>query len=90
MCLAAMVQVLAKLPPSERASIGSEAILVPDRHGPRLIPARHLVYDNAPWLSSRLQPGTVRFVHPDIAEQVTFAGRGATVSLVTCQFLMAS
>ena len=62
------VKILAALSPEDRSTIKSEAILLPDKSGPTLMPASALVYDDAPWLSSRLR--TLRLVHPDVGDEV--------------------
>ncbi|CAM9928879.1 unnamed protein product, partial [Sphacelaria rigidula] len=68
-----MVRVLSKLSPAERARIDSEIILVPEKNGPLLLPATDLVYDDAPWLTSRLRQVNLRLVHPDVGDEVAKA-----------------
>lgn len=64
-----MVRVLSKLSPAERASIKTEVVLVPDTSGPLLLPASDLVYDDAPWLTSRLRQVNLRLVHPEVGDE---------------------
>lgn len=65
-----MVRVLSQLSPVERASIEHEVVPVPDKSGPFLVQAGNLVYDNAPWLTSRLRQHNLRLVHPDVGNEV--------------------
>lgn len=62
------VKILSQLSAVDRSTIKSEAILLPDKNGPILFPASSLVYDDAPWLSSRIR--TLRLVHPDVGDEV--------------------
>lgn len=68
--------------------IESETVLVPDKNGPVLVPAGSLVYDNAPWLTSRLRQHNLRLVHPDVGNEV-FAFERRSRRLVVL-FLMRS
>lgn len=62
------VKILSALSAEDRSSINSESILLPDKGGPTLMPVASLVYDDAPWLSSRLR--NLRLVHPDVGDEV--------------------
>lgn len=64
------MKTLAHLPLVERAKIQSEVVLVPDKNGLTLFPAASLVYDDAPWLSSRLKHMNLRIVHPAVDDEV--------------------
>lgn len=67
---AGMVKALARLSPEDREPIKAEVILVPDDNGPVLVPAGNLVYDNAPWLTSRLRNPNLRLVHREVGDEV--------------------
>lgn len=62
------MKILSQLSGVDRSSIKSQTILLPDKNGPILFPASSLVYDDAPWLSSRIR--TLRLVHPDVGDEV--------------------
>lgn len=69
------MKILSQLSAVDRSTIKSEAILLPDKNGPILFPASSLVYDDAPWLSSRIRK--LRLVHPDVGDEVRGGGRGS-------------
>ncbi|CAM9350980.1 unnamed protein product [Scytosiphon promiscuus] len=79
------VKILSQLSPLDRSSIKPDSLLIPDEGGPYLVPAPSLVYDDAPWLSSRLR--NMRLVHPDVGDEAakSLGVRGLREAFVSSQ-----